>query len=318
MFAHQVIEDLKTWYIQNPEAYNLRGAPSALVTGIQKAHCFHFGDQEEVYAAFKRYWNRSSMWLGETGESIKLPYDCCWFDFTSQRFTQEPGRTPSSKRGFLIKKFPVISLGGEKVDLILAFLVHYLDEAKSWHPSCLFYLISPNRDFKTSIGGIPIPGIAQPVYCQGATLALPLLEGERLAQMPHEGWVQLAKDDKEDLGALNFALMLLNCRNITTETVPAPENLNKKRAKKGKQPIFSYHTLVIKPMGKNQKSTPKHLWENRIHLQRGHFKTYTKESPLFGRYTGRFWWQPHVRGQNKDGVVMKDYSVDSEDTHVPA
>jgi hypothetical protein len=54
-----------------------------------------------------------------------------------------------------------------------------------------------------------------------------------------------------------------------------------------------------------------HLWHNRIHFQLGHFKTYTAEKPLFGHITGRFWWQPHVRGKNKDGIVMKDYVVDA-------
>jgi hypothetical protein len=109
--------------------------------------------------------------------------------------------------------------------------------------------------------------------------------------------------------AVNMSLLLLDCKNIATEKVHPPEKLNRKRRMLKKQPLFTYHTLVIKPTGKRQESIPKHLWENRIHLCRGHFKTYTKEKPLFGHITGRYWWQPSVRGRNREGIVMKDYQV---------
>lgn len=114
----------------------------------------------------------------------------------------------------------------------------------------------------------------------------------------------------EIVTALLF-LDLLECKNIVTENILPPAKLNKKRQKKGKQPLLSYKTLVIKPTGKQQKSIPKHLWENRVHLCRGHFKTYTADAPLFGKYTGRYWWQPSVRGRNKKGVVVKDYHVEA-------
>lgn len=110
--------------------------------------------------------------------------------------------------------------------------------------------------------------------------------------------------------SLNFILMLLNCKNITTIEKQPPEKLNKKRAKKGKYPLFTYKKLVIKPTGKKQAAQEAQgLWENRVHLCRGHFKNYTEENPLFGKFTGRYWWPPSVRGNKKKGVVMKDYLV---------
>jgi hypothetical protein len=133
----------------------------------------------------------------------------------------------------------------------------------------------------------------------------------KLASMDEPMTTHYLQENGDEIKILATILTLLSCKNIGAETVPAPIKLNNKRKKQNKQPIFSYKTLVIKPVGKHQESIPKHLWENRIHLQRGHFKTYTAEKPLFGRITGRFWWQPHVRGQNKDGVVMKDYKVEA-------
>ena len=103
---------------------------------------------------------------------------------------------------------------------------------------------------------------------------------------------------------------LLACKNIGAADNEPPAKLNKARAKKGKQPLFTYKILVIKPTSKRQQSLEAQgLWENRIHLCRGHFKEYTGDKPLFGKYTGRYWWQPAVRGRNRDGVVMKDYEV---------
>ena len=107
-------------------------------------------------------------------------------------------------------------------------------------------------------------------------------------------------------------VLILNTKNIGLEKHSPPVPLNKKRIRNGKQPLFTYHTLVLKPLGKKQESVSRHLWDNRIHFQRGHFKVYTKEKPLFGHITGRFWWQAHVRGQNKEGVVTKDYKVEAK------
>ncbi|MFA5433392.1 MAG: hypothetical protein WC319_11075 [Candidatus Paceibacterota bacterium] len=106
------------------------------------------------------------------------------------------------------------------------------------------------------------------------------------------------------IGCLN----LLHCKNIVKKENKPPEKLNKKRIKNGKLPLFSYYTLHIKDsINSNSKNV---LGDhNRIHLCRGHFKHYTKENPLFGKLTGMYWWQPHVRGQNKDGIIMKDYVV---------
>ena len=105
-------------------------------------------------------------------------------------------------------------------------------------------------------------------------------------------------------------LQLLNCKNITTRNTYPSKSLNKKRKKAGKQELFTYKTLVLKPTGKKQETqAAQGLWDNRVHLCRGHFKTYTEDKPLFGRVTGRFWWQPSIRGNAKKGMVVKDYEV---------
>lgn len=101
---------------------------------------------------------------------------------------------------------------------------------------------------------------------------------------------------------------LLNCRNIKINKFEHSQELQRARKKRGKLPLVSYHTIEIKQM-MGKKGNRRELWTNRIHLCRGHFKHYTEENPLFGKYVGLWWWQPSVRGRNQEGMVVKDYAV---------
>lgn len=107
-------------------------------------------------------------------------------------------------------------------------------------------------------------------------------------------------------------IQILNCKNVSTIFCRRDEKLQRSRIKKGKMPLFSYYTLVIKlPNFYRHKKTGDTVSDttNRIHLCRGHFKTYSSENPLFGKYVGKFWWQPIVRGNNFNGIIFKDYTL---------
>jgi len=92
-------------------------------------------------------------------------------------------------------------------------------------------------------------------------------------------------------------LSVINCSNVAKCEVLPPQKLNKSREAKGKIPIFSYWVLELKAHGKSNNLGGTHE-PPRIHLCRGHIKR---------RKTGNFWWQPHVRGDRKRGMVVKDY-----------
>jgi len=47
----------------------------------------------------------------------------------------------------------------------------------------------------------------------------------------------------------------------------------------------------------------------RKHFCRGHYATYTKDKPLFGKYVGTFYKSPHVRGNAEVGTIVKDYKA---------
>lgn len=112
-----------------------------------------------------------------------------------------------------------------------------------------------------------------------------------------------------------YLLSVLSCKNVVTKEILPPEKVNKKRLKNGKLPLYSYHVLNVdlshgrkKIIGGSEKSDS----HQRIHFQRGHFKQYAEQNKLFGKHTGLYWWQPHLRGTNKDGFVDKDYNIKTE------
>ena len=114
---------------------------------------------------------------------------------------------------------------------------------------------------------------------------------------------------------VNIAFILFNTKNIMVQTIKPPVKLNKKRCKKGKQPLFEHKVLKLQLPGEKKKNVGDRSDSHdltRLHLCRGHFKTYTTENPLFGKYTGRYWWQPQARGNKEKGIIIKDYEVKNQ------
>lgn len=110
-----------------------------------------------------------------------------------------------------------------------------------------------------------------------------------------------------------MALLFLHFKNVRIAASPAPSpRLQKARQDKGKPPLLRWHTLTVSPVrnavasanGGSSSLTPRAL-----HRIRGHYKTYTDENRLFGKYTGMYWWDAHARGSRQAGIVLKDYRV---------
>lgn len=142
------------------------------------------------------------------------------------------------------------------------------------------------------------------IYAGGVCVDKDRVSNTLYIQEPYS--VEHEADIKERIkaacGVLLRFLTVLNCTNVEIAEIPAPKFLNKKRIKKGKLPLYTYKTLVLKTRqqrfinnGYGTHDSP------RIHLRRGHIKR---------RKTGNFWWEPHVVGDKSRGVVVKDYKVE--------
>jgi len=120
----------------------------------------------------------------------------------------------------------------------------------------------------------------------------------------------MANDVHEDLCHVLRMLALINARNIQqVPLIEAPERLNKKRLRCGKQPFFAYHTLNVflsrtDPGWRKRMPDPQTVLAQfrglPLHMVAGHFKH---------RKTGIFWWNPHTRGNEAYGKVESEHKV---------
>jgi hypothetical protein len=270
MFAHQVIEDLKLFQETIIEKQFREDTFQHIKNSLILSQKFHLEDIKSLYSSTSQF-NGKKLFHKET--FVRLPYKVCWFDYLDNQV---------GKIGILAEDNIInnISYG-------LSFIVFL------YYPKEHLWCLTP-----VSYAVIYADDCDDGNFHAGQLMKdHPICDEMIEFQARHYGTL------------LNATLMLLSCKNIITKDNLPPVKLNLKRQKHGKCPVFTYKTLVLKPTTQYEKSIPQHLWENRIHLCRGHFKEYTPEHPLFGKLTGRYWWQPHVRGQNHDGIVMKDYEV---------
>jgi len=289
MFAHQVIEDLQKSKIlrspDNPNTVAYKTALRGIIQTIPKSQKFHFKQASDVFIPMKHLFG-GRLFLDYT-QYCKMPYKICWFDWIQDEGNPIPDTMVKvSKRGLLVFE---LSDG-----VLQVFILDFVDSVKLWVLEMTSWTIWVGND-NNGNGNLQIVSLMR-----------------RVNGMTREEIRTTAKEDStNDLSFLQGALLLLNCKNVHIEKEVAPVKLNKKRCKKGKLPIFDYHILKVKlPQSKQDSHGVKVGLHNRIHLCRGHFKEYTKDKPLFGKITGLWWWQPHVRGQNKDGIIIKDYEIE--------
>jgi hypothetical protein len=111
----------------------------------------------------------------------------------------------------------------------------------------------------------------------------------------------------------NFAMTFINSRNIKTADVLPNEKINRKRIRQGREPNEVYKIIEIDALKKQSKQEAKENDESEykraLHICRGHFRTYTEENKLFGKFTGKVWIPMHERGDADNGKVHKDYTV---------
>jgi len=116
--------------------------------------------------------------------------------------------------------------------------------------------------------------------------------------------------DMNNVGIILTAIVaVLSCKNVEQEVVEPPRKLQHARSKRGQLPLYRYHVLKVGVAGHvNGRSTGGHGEAVALHWVRGHFKRYSETNKLFGKYTGLYWWQPHIAG-NAARVVEKDYEL---------
>lgn len=120
-----------------------------------------------------------------------------------------------------------------------------------------------------------------------------------------KAFAQVILDAGDEVQTLVQACSVLNCANVTTAELAAPEALNKKRRANDKQPFFSYKLLQLSEdrqvaKGSGISAGGGHA-SPRMHLRRGHLR----------RLEGRvIWVRPAmINAAATHGVVAKAYAL---------
>jgi len=113
---------------------------------------------------------------------------------------------------------------------------------------------------------------------------------------------------------VSHMLQILHSRNVGLIEVVPSEAVNKKRLSKKKPPLVKYYTLTIDKTAVKHKVVGSVSWGQAdngkaLHSVRGCVKHYTEEHKLFGRIAGDIFVPAHVRGDRKNGEIIKDYNV---------
>lgn len=272
MLAHQVIEELKCF------PYIKKEDRTSIINVIKKSHKFHFGSSSEVIKPFQKWVGKKRVFVDDA-EYLRLPYEIMWFDYMGN----DGGHT--IKRGILIN-----TIDAHKFE----YLSFFACDKTKWILDYHLVQVTINKNLSLLENNIETA----------------LIYSSPLNTSTHD-----LKYLSSTLSIIQSSLLLLNCKNITTETHNPDEALNKARRKRGRQELFTYKILKLvlpaEKQGKHYKGEPTGE-HNRIHFCRGHFKEYTADAPLFGKIVGLWWWQPHVRGRSRDGIVIKDYEINND------
>ena len=253
----------------------------------KQAQVFYFGDRDDsLIPAVKTLKGKQFFF------PLKTPYACTIFEYKCDNQDtkgMESYQHHSSKRAIVV-------FTSKKRQIF--FNLNYSDELKKWELPPVYLQAEEQGNWLGFHYSFFEPG------------AHPLITEEVVRRYN--------KELDDEVGACATMIDILNCQNVVTKDVLPPEKLNHKRMRNGKLPLYSYKILEVvkgKPKTKNAGWVP---WDYkspemvRFHLCRGHFKTYTEDSKLFGKYTGTFWWSPQSRGDKSKGVIEKEYKVTQE------
>lgn len=108
-----------------------------------------------------------------------------------------------------------------------------------------------------------------------------------------------------------LAVSFCHCKNVVrTENLPSRQE--RRASEKADREFTKYYTLGINPMRtiiQREGDVANNGLKRALHIVRGHWRTYTPEHPLFGKYSGTWWWEDNIRGNAEEGVNIKNYDV---------
>lgn len=111
-----------------------------------------------------------------------------------------------------------------------------------------------------------------------------------------------------------LALCFMHCKNVEVVTRQRQDKKSREQAVRANVGL-KYKELIIEPMRKILADAGAESGaglSRAMHIVRGHFADY-RDHGLFGKHKNIFWFDMHVRGDAKQGVIQKSYNVQPEE-----
>jgi hypothetical protein len=311
MYAHSVIaalqEHLEIWdslQDKDPNREKVMSHTRKLVDGIKRSKKFYLRDVGDYNSIFKSL-DKFPLFYSDVGE-IRTPYPECYFDYDISDIELREGETACTRRAHFVKR--IAEKDGSHTLAVSS--LYYVDLAKTWVVHPFVYgvrngVFASDEVKKEVKGGKDYYSLN--VGYDAPVLPVPLVDPDVLGK---ETSLRMIKENTPDLFVLQSALLLLNCKNVTTRSIYPSRKLNKKRERNKKVPIDTYKVLeLILPSEYSENAKGEPTGERRpLHWRRGHWKFFNPPG-LFGKYTGLFWWKEHMAGSKSEGEVHKDYAI---------
>lgn len=322
MFVQELLSDINKHLLINESLYNFSIQESSRLVKI--AHKFHIGDFDDIYDMFKS--REGKLLFVDDSEYLKLPYKTIYIEGTVKRYE---GIDAVPKRAMVVQKLNEklwIYYGFGYLPRIkrwilnpISFIFHIgsqimiseiLEQMRKIIPDDTFNVLPPDLQYKLKE---KVDHISR--FDNQKTAILPCI---LLKNNINEEYVQSSlQEETFDLTTLSNFIMLLNCKNVSTNQIKVYQSAKKKGqggygGRKIELPTYNYHILKLKlPKEIDKQNIDNHneaMKHYRKHFCRGHFKTYTEGKPLLGHGIGRYWFSAHLRG-SEDGFVDKDYEI---------
>lgn len=286
MFAHQAIKDL----IEDGRITELG---EDILSLIKESTKYHFGSMANnihsimlpMIEKYEKETGRKFKIFESQMDGVVSPFDTVWFEWTVE------ARPLLPKYASLILKSK--SPTNPKKDLLTMYSFIFQGDSKKWR-------------------FIPILSKVDTAIKKASTYWMYTDEYTKL--IPQQEQDELKKINQFCLSCISLCLRFLNCRNVDIHKRWPDENLQKKRKKYGKLPMFSYHVLEIKDMRKKdiypEDHVPTKMGKLRRHQMPARVVYYSPEKPLFGnpKLTGWYAFKSHWRGDPNKGTVVRDYA----------
>lgn len=242
-----------------------------------------FVDCSDVYAMLPRSGKGPTETL--VGPGVYLPWDSAWFDF---------GGAAAVCRRREDKKIDVVIISNVvhplRAVLLAGMILEEGRDAAMSDDGFLNMSFGIVTDLEEAAPGVPMAGLLTDL-----------------------------------VAALFYVLRMLCCRNVGVEPGPPEPGASPAAARRfGKHASgagYRFHTITIRAGSGETRPLSDVIGPGRdvpLHVVRGHFKHYSTDRPLFGKFSGWWWWGPQARGKERFGVVDKDYRIAADKQPEPS